>query len=103
MKITAIRFYGGARDKIARLGLAHLFLEIQQIILDTKVLLLEVKDANSGSGRPRGVRQELYRNRTRRPQCKASGEKGAKEISRENSGRNSKPGAETGRVPIHTR
>src|SRR5262245_47925259 len=49
MKITAIKFYGGARDKIARLGLAHLFLEVQQIILDTRVLLLEVKDANSGA------------------------------------------------------
>jgi len=49
MKITQIRYYGGARDKIARLGLAHLFLEVQQIILDTKVLLLEVKDANSGA------------------------------------------------------
>ena len=49
MKITAIKFCGGARDKIARLRLAHLFLEVQQIILDTKVLLLEVKDANSGA------------------------------------------------------
>jgi hypothetical protein len=49
MKITDIRYYGGARDKIARLGLAHLFLEVQQIILDTKVFLLEEKDANSGA------------------------------------------------------
>ncbi len=49
MKITDIRYYGGARDKIARLGLAHLFLEVQQIILDTKVFLLEQKDANSGA------------------------------------------------------
>lgn len=49
MKITQIRYYGGARDKIARLGLAHLFLEVQQIILDTKVFLLEEKDQNSGA------------------------------------------------------
>ena len=55
MKITAIRYYGGARDKIARLGLAHLFLELQQIILDAKVFLLEEKDANSGAV----VREEL--------------------------------------------
>ena len=49
MKITQIKYYGGARDKIARLGLAHLFLEVQQIILDTRLFLLEVKDANSGA------------------------------------------------------
>lgn len=49
MKITAIRYYGGARDKVARLGLTHLFLELLQIICDTPVYLLEVKDANSGA------------------------------------------------------
>lgn len=49
MKITAIKYYGGARDKIARLGLAHLFLELQQIILDTPLLLLEEKDANGAA------------------------------------------------------
>jgi len=49
MKITQIRYYGGARDKIARLGLAHLFLELQQIVLDTPVYMLEEKDANGGA------------------------------------------------------
>src|SRR5256885_462819 len=49
MKITQIRYYGGARDKVARLGLAHLFLELQQLLLDTELYLLEVKDANGGA------------------------------------------------------
>lgn len=49
MKITQIRYYGGARDKVARLGLAHIFLELQQIVLDTPLYLLEVKDANGGA------------------------------------------------------
>lgn len=49
MKITQIRYYGGARDKVARLGLAHLFLELQQVLLDTPVYLMEVKDANGGA------------------------------------------------------
>jgi restriction endonuclease BglII len=38
-----------ARDKVARLGLAHLFLELQQVILDTEVYLMETKDANGGA------------------------------------------------------
>src|SRR5437016_3318522 len=49
MKITAIKYYGGARGKIARVGLAHLFLELQHIILDTRILLVEEKD-NNGAG-----------------------------------------------------
>jgi hypothetical protein len=49
MKITKLRFYGGAREKTCRLGLADLFLELQQILLDTNVLLLEKKDANGAA------------------------------------------------------
>jgi hypothetical protein len=49
MKITTIRYYGGARDKVCRLALADLFLEVQQIILDTRVELLEQSEAN-GAG-----------------------------------------------------
>lgn len=49
MKITSTRFYGGARDKVCRLALADLFLEIQQILFDTRVDLLEVPEAN-GAG-----------------------------------------------------
>lgn len=41
MKITSTRYYGGARDKVCRLALADLFLEIQQILFDTRVELLE--------------------------------------------------------------
>src|SRR6266849_6623456 len=49
MKITNIKYYGGARDKIARLGLSHLFLELQQIILDTPLFLVEVKHGNGAA------------------------------------------------------
>lgn len=55
MKITQVRFYGGARDKVCRLGLSSLFLELQQIIFDTKILLLEEKEANGAAV----VREEL--------------------------------------------
>jgi hypothetical protein len=47
MKITSTRFYGGARDKVCRLALADLFLEIQQIVFDTRVELLEEPQKNS--------------------------------------------------------
>lgn len=47
MKITATRFYGGARDKVCRLALADLYLEVQQIVFDTNVELVEVLQANS--------------------------------------------------------
>lgn len=49
MKIVEIKYYDGAREKITRLGLAGLFLEVQEIILHTKILLLEKKDANGGA------------------------------------------------------
>jgi hypothetical protein len=49
MKITNIRFYGGARDKVCRLGLADLFLEIQQILLDTSIALEERAEANGAA------------------------------------------------------
>jgi hypothetical protein len=49
VKITTILYYGGARAKIARLGLANLFLELQDILLSTAVLLKETRHAN-GSG-----------------------------------------------------
>jgi hypothetical protein len=50
MKITEIMFYDGARGKISKLGLADLFLEHQEILIQTKVFLLEEKDANDGPG-----------------------------------------------------
>ena len=49
MKITYLKFYGGAKDKICRLGLASLFLELQEIIFLTEVKLLEEKQANSSA------------------------------------------------------
>lgn len=49
MKITDIKFYGGSRQRITRLGLSDLFIELQEILLSTKIFLLEEKDANGGS------------------------------------------------------
>jgi hypothetical protein len=49
MKITAIKYYDGAKDKVCRLGLSSLFLELQQCLLDTPVFLIEQKDANGGA------------------------------------------------------
>jgi len=49
MKISHIRFYDGAKDKICRLGLAHLFLELQEIILGTRIAVLEEKQANGAA------------------------------------------------------
>jgi hypothetical protein len=48
MKITQIRYYDGAKEKICRLGLANLFLEIQDIFLSLDVALKEEKNANGG-------------------------------------------------------
>lgn len=49
MKISKIKFYDGAKDKVCRLGLANLFLELQQIILETEIRLLEEKQANGAA------------------------------------------------------
>jgi hypothetical protein len=49
MKITEIIYYNGARDKICRLGLSSLFLEVQQIILETKISVLKEKWKNSAA------------------------------------------------------
>jgi hypothetical protein len=49
MKITKVKFYNGSRDKVCRLGLSVLYLEVQQIILETDIRLLEEKDANGAA------------------------------------------------------
>ena len=49
MKITKITYYGGAREKICRLGLADLFLELQDVILSTAIVLEEVREANGAA------------------------------------------------------
>ena len=50
MKIATMRFYDGSRDKVCRLGLADLFLELQDIIFDAVVNIEETPEANSGAG-----------------------------------------------------
>ena len=50
MKITKITYYGGARQKICRLGLADLFLELHEIILRTPIVLEEAAKANGAAG-----------------------------------------------------
>ena len=47
MKISKIKFYGGAREKVCRLGLAHIFLELQEILISTDIRVLDKKQANS--------------------------------------------------------
>lgn len=49
MKITEIKYYSGSLERITKLGLSALFLEAQAIFLDTKVYLLESKDANGAA------------------------------------------------------
>ncbi len=49
MKITRIKYYDGAKDKICRLGASHLFLELLEILFDTQIHLPEEKHANSAA------------------------------------------------------
>jgi hypothetical protein len=49
MKITKARFYNGAREKICRLGLSDLYLEVQDILFLTEVTVKEEKDANGAA------------------------------------------------------
>lgn len=49
MKITATRFYDGTRERICRLGMTSLYLEVQQIIFETEILALEKKQANGAA------------------------------------------------------
>ena len=43
MKITALKYYSGAKQKVCRLGLSSLFLEVQDIILNTKINIKDEK------------------------------------------------------------
>lgn len=47
MKISKIKYYGGSREKVCRLGLAHIFLELQEILISADVRVLDKKQANS--------------------------------------------------------
>lgn len=46
MKISKLKFFGYGRQKIARLGLTDLFLNVQEIVLETRVTLIESVRAN---------------------------------------------------------
>ena len=58
MKITDVRYYDGARERVCRLGLADIYLELQEIILATKISLLEQRQANGAAV----IREELDKN-----------------------------------------
>ncbi len=49
MKITEIKYYDGSFEKITKLGLSALFLEVQAIFLETRIFLEEIKDANGAA------------------------------------------------------
>ncbi len=49
MKITEIKYYDGSFEKITRLGLSALFLDVQRIFIEAKVLLKEERDANGAA------------------------------------------------------
>lgn len=49
MKITDVRYYDGARERVCRLGLADIFLELQEILLGTRISLLEERQANGAA------------------------------------------------------
>jgi len=44
-----MKFYDGSKERICRLGLSEIFLEVQQIIFETKINLLEQKEANGAA------------------------------------------------------
>jgi hypothetical protein len=49
MKLTDVKYYDGSREKICKLGLADLYLELQEILISTKIELLEEKQANGAA------------------------------------------------------
>lgn len=48
MKITSIRFYNGSLEKVTRLGMAGILFELLCALIETRIMLKEEKDANSG-------------------------------------------------------
>ena len=49
MKITSLKFYGDSREKVSRLGLAQIFLELQELLISTDVRVKEEKHGNSAA------------------------------------------------------
>ena len=45
-----MRFYDGAREKVCRLALADLFLELEETVLGTRIALREEAEANGAAG-----------------------------------------------------
>ena len=62
MKISRMKFYGGSRDKVCRLGMAHLFLELLEILLSPTVQILDRKQAN-GAARVRELIDDQFSSR----------------------------------------
>lgn len=79
MKITNIRFYDGARDKICRLGLADLFLEVQETIFRTAISLEEAPEANGAAVIREALDASFEKSKTWK-QTKAGGVDWAKQI-----------------------
>jgi hypothetical protein len=59
MTISNLKFYGGSREKVCRLGLAHIFLELQELLMSIEVKILEKKQAN-GAGRVRELIDQRF-------------------------------------------
>ena len=84
MKISKMKFYGGSREKVCRLGLAHLFLELQELLIETEVRVLEKKQAN-GAGRVRELIDERFSAREEWVQSKSGDIDWVKRIRYNNS------------------
>jgi hypothetical protein len=55
MKLTQMKFYGGARELVCRLGLAATFFELQEILISIPIEIVEKARANSG----RAIREAI--------------------------------------------
>lgn len=49
MKIIETKFYDGAHDKVFRLGLSNVFLELLESLIEVKIYLKEEKNANGAA------------------------------------------------------
>src|SRR5437660_12740541 len=63
MKISQTKFYACARDKVCRLGVAHPFLELQEMILETEIYFLPKGTAANASHVRKRLDKRLIANR----------------------------------------
>ena len=49
MKIIETKFYDGSHDKVFRLGLSNVFLELLESLIEVKIYLKEEKNANGAA------------------------------------------------------